>query len=43
MNACRAWGRMLRKNGREEHALDVLERAADLGLRASPAESRAER
>ncbi|MEN3343246.1 MAG: hypothetical protein V7644_2650 [Actinomycetota bacterium] len=41
-NACRAWSRMLRKNGREEHALDVLERAADLGLRASPAESRAE-
>ncbi|HVM17347.1 MAG TPA: helix-turn-helix transcriptional regulator [Gaiellaceae bacterium] len=31
--ACRAWGRMLRKAGREGEALDVLDRAADLGAR----------
>jgi hypothetical protein len=28
---------MLRKAGREERALDVLERAAELSLRAAPA------
>lgn len=33
---CRAWARMLRDHGREAQALDVLDRAADLGLRASP-------
>ena len=40
---CRNWGRMLRQEGREELALDVLERAAELGMRASPAEVRVER
>ena len=42
-NACRSWGRMLRQSGREERALDVLDRAAELGMRASPAEAHAER
>jgi transcriptional regulator with XRE-family HTH domain len=42
-SACRSWGRMLRQNGREEQALDVLERAAELGMRAMPAEPLAER
>jgi ATP/maltotriose-dependent transcriptional regulator MalT/DNA-binding XRE family transcriptional regulator len=37
--ACRAWARMLRTAGREQEALDVLDRAAELGLRAAPAES----
>ena len=31
--ACRAWGRMLRKAGREGEALDVLDRAAELAGR----------
>ena len=35
--ACQAWGRMLRRAGREEQALDVLERAAELGLHTKPA------
>jgi transcriptional regulator with XRE-family HTH domain len=35
-NACRAWGNVLRENGREPEALDVLDRAADLGMRATP-------
>jgi transcriptional regulator with XRE-family HTH domain len=42
-NTCRAWARMLRETGREEQALDVLERAAELGMRVNPAEARAER
>jgi tetratricopeptide (TPR) repeat protein len=41
--ACRAWGRMLRETGQEEEAMDVLERAAELGMRAAPAEAHAER
>jgi len=41
--ACRGWGRMLRQEGREDQALDVLERAAELGMRASPADARVER
>ncbi len=41
-NACRAWGNVLRENGRETEALDVLDRAADLGMRAAP-QSHAER
>ncbi|HKI92251.1 MAG TPA: helix-turn-helix domain-containing protein [Gaiellaceae bacterium] len=41
--ACRAWARMLRAAGREEQALDVLERASELGLRATPTEARADR
>jgi tetratricopeptide (TPR) repeat protein len=35
--ACQAWGKMLRKAGREEQALDVLERASELGLHVAPA------
>ena len=42
-NTCRAWGRMLRQAGREQQALDVLERATDLGMRTAPAEMHAER
>ena len=34
-NACRAWGNLLRGAGKEE-ALDVLDRAAELGTRAAP-------
>jgi len=33
--ACRAWGRLLREHG-DERALDVLDRAAELGMRAAP-------
>lgn len=40
---CRAWARMLRTAGREQEALDVLDRAAELGLRAAPAEALGER
>jgi hypothetical protein len=36
-NACRAWARMLRDHDREALALDVLDRAAELGMRAAPA------
>ena len=32
VQACRTWGKALRRAGREEAALDVLERAADLVL-----------
>jgi transcriptional regulator with XRE-family HTH domain len=42
-SACTAWGRMLRRSGSEERAMDVLERAAELGLRAAPTEAHAER
>lgn len=42
-NACRAWGHMLRTSGKEADALDVLDRAAELGLRATPQHARAER
>jgi hypothetical protein len=42
-NTCRAWARMLREIGREEQALDVLERAAELGMRVNPADARTER
>jgi transcriptional regulator with XRE-family HTH domain len=38
-----AWGRMLRLTGREADALDVLDRAAALGMRATPDAARAER
>ena len=37
--ACRAWGRFLRRAGREAEALDVLERAADLAIQSAPAEA----
>jgi transcriptional regulator with XRE-family HTH domain len=36
MNACRNWARMLRQIGSEAEALDVLDRAAELGMRAAP-------
>lgn len=42
-NACRAWARILRESQDEQQALDVLERAAELGMRALPAEARAGR
>jgi transcriptional regulator with XRE-family HTH domain len=38
-----AWGRMLRQAGREAEALDVLDRAAALGMRATPEGARTER
>jgi transcriptional regulator with XRE-family HTH domain len=41
--ACRAWGRMLRAQGREAQALDVLDRAAELGMRAAPDSAHVER
>jgi transcriptional regulator with XRE-family HTH domain len=41
-SAGRAWGRMLRDHGREREALDVLDRAADLGMRATPEAARAD-
>ena len=41
--AALAWGRMLRHAGREAEALDVLDRAAELGMRATPESARAER
>jgi transcriptional regulator with XRE-family HTH domain len=41
--ACRAWARLLRTNGHEEQALDVLDRATELGLRATPADAHVER
>ena len=34
--AALSWGRMLRQAGREPEALDVLDRAAALGMRATP-------
>ena len=39
--ACRSWAKMLRELGREEKAMDVLERAAELATRATPAVSAA--
>jgi tetratricopeptide (TPR) repeat protein len=39
--ACRAWGRLLREHGREQQAMDVLDRAAELGTRAAPEGARA--
>ena len=41
--ACRSWAKMLRELGREQQALDVLERGTELGMRVSPAEAHAER
>jgi transcriptional regulator with XRE-family HTH domain len=41
--ACRAWARMLRQIGREAQALDVLDRAAELGLRVTPSPAHADR
>lgn len=42
-NACRAWGHMLRDAGKEREAIDVLDRAAELGMRAAPQHTRSER
>jgi tetratricopeptide (TPR) repeat protein len=42
-NTCRSWARMLRQVGREQQALDVLDRAAELATRATPADARVER
>jgi tetratricopeptide (TPR) repeat protein len=42
-NAARAWGNMLRAGNDEERALDVLDRAADLGMRATPQHARNDR
>ena len=42
-NACRAWAHMLRDQGRDEEAMDALDRAADLGMRAAPDAARVER
>ncbi len=41
--ACRSWAKMLRELGREEQAMDVLERGTELGMRSAPAEAHAER
>jgi tetratricopeptide (TPR) repeat protein len=41
--ACRSWAQMLRTTGHEEQALDVLDRATELGLRAAPTDARSER
>ena len=41
--ACRSWAQMLRATGHEEQALDVLDRATELGLRAAPTDARSER
>ena len=40
---CRAWGRMLRDSGHEQQALDMLDRSAELGMKAAPATAHAER
>lgn len=42
-HACRNWARMLRDCGREPDALDVLDRAAELGMRAAPQHAHADR
>jgi tetratricopeptide (TPR) repeat protein len=41
--AARSWGRLLREQGQESEALDVLDRAAEFGMRATPEAIRAER
>src|SRR5947209_8348700 len=42
-NACRAWGNLLRTLGKEAEAMDALDRAAELGMRATPQHARSER
>jgi hypothetical protein len=42
-SACRAWAHMLRDQGRDEQAMDVLDRAAGLGMRAAPDAAHSER
>jgi len=39
IEAYRAWGKFLRRAGREEQALEVLERAADLGAEPASVEA----
>jgi tetratricopeptide (TPR) repeat protein len=41
VEAYRAWGKFLRRAGREDEALEVLERAADLAAEPAPPETRA--
>ena len=43
LDAYRAWGKLLRKAGREEQALEVLERAADLAAEPPAVEPRGHR
>jgi tetratricopeptide (TPR) repeat protein len=43
VEAYRAWGKFLRRAGREDEALEVLERAADLAAEPVPAEARSGR
>ena len=43
VEAYRAWGKFLRRAGREEQALEVLERAADLGAEPAAVESHTHR
>jgi len=42
-NACRSWARMLRDRDKEADALDVLDRAAELGTRAARQHAHADR
>jgi transcriptional regulator with XRE-family HTH domain len=42
-SACRAWAHMLREQGRDQQALDVLDRAAEFGVRAAPETARVDR
>ncbi|HEX5245897.1 MAG TPA: helix-turn-helix domain-containing protein [Gaiellaceae bacterium] len=42
-NTCRTWGSMLRTRGMGADAFDVLDRAAELGMRATPQHARTER
>ena len=43
VEAYRAWGKFLRRSGREDEALEVLERAADLAAEPVSADKRAQR
>jgi tetratricopeptide (TPR) repeat protein len=40
-HVAQSWGRLLRKAGRESEALDVLDQATELGLRAAPVATQA--
>jgi tetratricopeptide (TPR) repeat protein len=42
-NTCRSWAKMLREQGKEDQALDVLERATELSMRMTPADARSSR
>jgi transcriptional regulator with XRE-family HTH domain len=42
-NTARSWGGFLRSAGREAEAMDALDRAAELGMRATPQHARTER